>query len=120
MTFKIDPTPTQRDALFQDLMRRNKYRREAQMPLINIATTYQSEIEIIRRQNFHDLLAPYIAQARSDLPTPSGLLGNMCAYHHARHIALSLFVRETGFDPMDIPIAESLPMRLIDELARGG
>ena len=115
----INPTPAQRREIIETLKQRNRIRGVAQMPLIDIPEAYQEEIEIIRRQNFHDRLAPYIALARCGVTTPSGLVGNICAYHHARHIALELFAYETGFNPMELPVSEPLRMQLIDKLTQG-
>ena len=85
--FNIKPTDDERRAIYMDVIRRNKSRKNAQLPLIDVATTSHQEIALIRMRKFRHIAQPYIRQAFGELPSPRGLANRSSTMYQAEMMA---------------------------------
>ena len=100
----IEPTLEERCALIEEISRRNRVRRDAQMHLINEDAELRRGMDAIRRKKFLAIFQPYLHHALDEHPRGTGRIERLVSYYRAERLAYQRLVRDLG-------IGTRLPMK---------
>lgn len=101
----IDPTADEQQDIFEELLRDNHIRKNAQMPLYDGREEFAARLTMLRQAKYRKLLAPYLAGCLAELPVPSGLIQRLSTQASAERTAAKRLFVATGIKPE----ADALP-----------
>lgn len=98
---RIDPSPQEKQEIYESLIERNQVRIDAQLPKLNIPELYREQLEELRYENYIKFLKPLVEAAKKALTRSATQYVsqpklNDMAFRIAQKRALSLY----GIEPV--------------------
>lgn len=101
MTDRIEPTAEEKQAVYEEILRRNNLRRQNSMPGLDIGEQYVQELNLIRQKRYRELLKPYLKKVV--LEKPQGAIHAMKLNAIREAEAAKMLFEDAGIHPPHPP-----------------